>query len=481
MNQNGDGLRKLPPQSLEAERALLGACLMDASAANNVRGIIAPQDFYSESHRLIYESIARLVDENQPCDPVTVGDMLKVNGDLERIGGISYISGLLDSVPAPASAGYYANIIREKSQMRALLAAANEIIASTYDGSYNAAEMQDLAERAIFDVGQGRRSENLYALRDLTQPVFDVMSQIKASKGVTGVPTFPDLDKHYLSGLQKGDLVLLAARPGVGKTSMGINIAQRATVEAGKIVAVFSLEMPKEQLVQRILCTQARVNHSLVRKGMASKQDLRRLAKAVNELSGAEMYINDTMKINISEIRSQCRKLKMDKGLDLIVIDYIQLMQSAPGRKIENRQLEVAEISRSLKAMAKELDVPVLALSQLSRMVEQKNEKPNLSHLRESGALEQDADVVLLLHRPRSSENEEEMDEEARLKKNKSGDYVEIIIAKHRNGPTGELPMNFIREYTLFTDFAQDWVGDSGPTPPPEPEEFIPPDDEPPF
>ena len=177
------------------------------------------------------------------------------------------------------------------------------------------------------------------------------------------MPTFPDLDKHYLSGLQKGDLVLLAARPGVGKTSMGINIAQRATVEAGKIVAVFSLEMPKEQLVQRILCTQARVNHSLVRKGMASKQDLRRLAKAVNELSGAEMYINDTMKINISEIRSQCRKLKMDKGLDLIVIDYIQLMQSAPGRKIENRQLEVAEISRSLKAMAKELDVPVLALS----------------------------------------------------------------------------------------------------------------------
>ena len=214
---------------------------------------------------------------------------------------------------------------------------------------------------------------------------------------------------------------------------------------------------------------------------MASKQDLRRLAKAVNELSGAEMYINDTMKINISEIRSQCRKLKMDKGLDLIVIDYIQLMQSAPGRKIENRQLEVAEISRSLKAMAKELDVPVLALSQLSRMVEQKNEKPNLSHLRESGALEQDADVVLLLHRPRSSENEEEMDEEARLKKNKAGDYVEIIIAKHRNGPTGELPMNFIREYTLFTDFAQDWVGDSGPSPPPEPEELIPPDDEPPF
>jgi len=476
MSQNVESIKRLPPQNLEAERALLGACLMDTVAANNVRSVVFPQDFYAESHRLIYECIARMVDEAQTCDPVTVSDTLKMNGDLERIGGVAYISGLLDSVPAPASALYYANIVREKAQMRELLAAASSILANTYEGGYTAAEMQDLAEKAIFDVGQGRRSENLYPLRDLMPQVFDIMSQIKAGGGVIGVPTYPDLDKQYLSGMQKGDLILLAARPGVGKTSMAINIAQRAAAEAGKIVAVFSLEMPKEQLVQRILCTEAKVNHNLVRKGMASKQDLRRLAKAVNFLARAELYINDTMRITISEIRSQCRKLKMDKGLDLIIIDYVQLMQSAPGKKTENRQLEVAEISRSLKAMAKELDVPVLALSQLSRMVEQKNERPNLSHLRESGALEQDADVVLLLHRPKKTEENEGLSAEEEMKRNKFGEDIEIIVAKHRNGPTGELRMNFIKEYTLFTDYVQEWVNDVRRTPPPEMADAVPPE-----
>ncbi len=491
MSQNEDRINKLPPQNLEAERALLGACLMDKNAANNVRGILSAEDFYAESHKLIYSSITRLVDEAQPCDPVTVGDALKVSGDLERIGGISYISSLLDSVPAPAAAAHYANIIREKAQIRALLSAAGNILANGYEGSYNASEMLDLAEKAIFDVGQGRRSENLFPLRDLMQPVYDVMSQIKAAGGVTGVPTFPDLDRRFLSGLQKGDLVLLAARPGVGKTSMAINIAQNASARHQKVVAVFSLEMPKEQLVQRILCTEARVNHDLVRKGMASKQDLRRLLKAIQSLSKAEMYINDTMSISAAEIRSQCRKLKMDKGLNLIVIDYIQLMQAAPGKRVENRQLEVAEISRSLKAMAKELDVPVLALSQLSRQAEQKNEKPNLSHLRESGALEQDADVVLMIHRVHRDEEDDEMGE-MEMKRHKASQEVEIIVAKHRNGPTGDQLMNFINEYTLFADFAQDWVGNSSANnaaiPPPQPAADNPPpeslpllDDEPPF
>lgn len=482
MNHNADRGRKLPPQSLEAERALLGACLLDKQAANNVRGMLTGNDFYADSHRLIYDCIVRLVDEAQPCDPVTVGDMLKINGDLERIGGIAYISSLLDSVPAPAAALHYAAIIREKAQMRSLLAAANNILSNGYEGVYNAAEMLDLAEKAIFEVGQGQRSESLFPLRDLMQQVYDVMSQIKAAGGVTGVPTFPDLDKYYLSGLQKGDLVLLAARPGMGKTSMAINIAQNATARHNKIAAVFSLEMPKEQLVQRILCTEGRVNHDLVRKGMASKQDLRRLLKAVQSLAQAEMYINDTMSISAAEMRSQCRKLKMDKGLDLIVIDYIQLMQSAPGRRSENRQLEVAEISRSLKAMAKELDVPVLALSQLSRQAEQKNEKPNLSHLRESGALEQDADIVLMLHRQRHEQDEEDDLGETEMKRHKASEEMEVIIAKHRNGPTGVQQMTFIKEYTLFADFVQDWVGDSSPhSAPPPVEELLPPDDDPPF
>ena len=478
MNPNGNSIKKMPPQNLEAERALLGACLLDNEAAKTVKGIISPSDFYAESHRLIYECIARLTDEAQPCDAVTVSDALKVNGDLERIGGIAYISGLLDSVPAPASAAYYANIIREKAQTRALIDAASRILAESYEGGYSANELQDIAEKVIFDVGQGRRSEALYPLHDLLDSVLDVMISIKNVGGVTGVPTFNDLDRQYLSGLQKGDLVILAARPGVGKTSMAINIAQNATAKEGKIVAVFSLEMPKEQLVQRMLCTEARVNHSMVRKGQASRQDLKRLAKAVNSLANAQMYINDTMRISISEIRSQCRKLKMEKGLDLIVIDYIQLMQAAPGQRVENRQLEVSEISRSLKAMAKELDVPVLALSQLSRQAEQKNEKPNLSHLRESGALEQDADVVLLLHKPRRGEDGEELSEEDNIKHNKSAEDVEVIIAKHRNGPTGELPMLFFSQYTLFADHTQGWVGDAEQAPPPPSASVVPPEDD---
>ena len=483
MNQSVESINKIPPQNLEAERAVLGACLLDETAANNMRTEILARDFYSEKHRLIFEVIGQIVDENQPCDPITVSDALKKSGDLDRIGGIAYISSLIDSVPTPASAAHYAAIVKEKAQMRALLNTVSTILANAYEGSFSAAEMQDIAEKAIFDIGQGRHSENLYALRELMHPVFDVISQMKNTGGIVGVPTFPELDRQYLSGLHKGDLVLLAARPGVGKSSMALNIAQEAAAKKEKVVAMFSLEMPKEQLVQRLLCTEAHVNNGMVRKGMASKQDLRELSKAVNSLAHAELYINDTMKISVSEIRSQCRKLKLDKGLDLIVIDYIQLMQSTPGKRVENRQLEVAEISRSLKAMAKELDVPVLALSQLSRMAEQKNEKPNLSHLRESGALEQDADVVILLHRPpHKGEDDEEFSEEASMKQYKNSEEIEVIVAKHRNGPAGELKMNFIKEYTLFTDFAQGWVGKEEMIPPLVNEaDDMPPDDQAPF
>ena len=479
MSPNENNLKRIPPQNLEAERALLGACLLDKEAANTVRGILLPGDFYSESHRLIYECIGRLVDDNQPCDAVTVGDALKLNGDLERIGGIAYISGLLDSVPAPASAAYYANIVKEKAQTRALIDAVYHILSESYEGGYSASELQDIAEKAIFDVGEGRHSEQLYSLHDLMDSVLDVMIKIKNEGGVTGVPTFPDLDKHYLSGLQKGDLVILAARPGVGKSSMAMNIAQNASGKHGKVVAVFSLEMPKEQLVQRIICTEARVDHNMVRKGLASKQDFKKLAKAVNALAGAQMYINDTMKITVSEIRSQCRKLKMDKGLDLIIIDYIQLMQSAPGQRVENRQLEVSEISRSLKAMAKELDVPVLALSQLSRQSEQRGEKPNLSHLRESGALEQDADVVILLHKPQHKAEDEDDEETKELAMKHTGDAedITVIVAKHRNGPTGEMPMLFFNKYTLFSNNTQDWLGDRMQAPPPV-SRFAPPEEE---
>ena len=296
----------------------------------------------------------------------------------------------------------------------------------------------------------------LHPLSELLPEVYVLLSNIRASSGVTGVPTFGELDK-LLSGLQKSDLVILAARPSVGKTSMAINIAQNAAARHGKVAAVFSLEMPKEQLVQRMLCTEAEVDQDKARKGMISKEDFRRLKAAVGSLSGAALYIDDTMRVTVGEMRSKCLKLKLERGLDLVVIDYIQLMQGGNNRA-ENRQLEVAEISRSLKALAKELNVPVLALSQLARQAEK--EDPNLSHLRESGALEQDADVVLMLNRPkRPGEGGDEGGyDENEAKRNRDGELIEVIVAKHRNGPTGTVELLFLKQFTAFRNPVSDWI-----------------------
>ncbi len=467
MPENSGLVHLQPPHSLEAERAVLGACMLDAQAANQVRELVRADDFYSQSHQLIFACIAALVDEGKPCDLVTVGDALRVSGDLDQAGGLEYLSGLLDAVPAPAAAPYYARIVAEKAQARSLLSAIEQVQRSAYEDGLSAAELVELAERSVFQIATDRRQGELHPLAELLPQVYVLMSEIKAAGGVTGIPTFNDLDKKYLSGLQKGDLILLAARPGCGKTSMAINIAQNAAARHGKVVAVFSLEMPKEQLVQRMLCTEAKVDHSRVRKGMASKSDFVRLKNGVSALSKAQIYIDDTMSVSASEMRSKCRKLKTERGLDLVVIDYIQLMQAAAGRKVENRQLEVAEISRSLKAMAKELDVPVLALSQLSRQAEIGKEAPGLAHLRESGALEQDADVVLMLYRQKeNATGAETAEEDESWKKSGDGDQVEVIVAKHRNGPTGSVMMQFIKQYTLFADNAESWAGDEEAPPP---------------
>lgn len=473
MPENEAALTKRIPHSLEAERAVLGACLLDRGALDDVREKLQANDFYAPAHRLVYECVCRLADNDSPCDLVTVGEELRGSGDLERVGGISYLSGLLDAVPSPKAAGYYAGIVTDNARMRALSEAMSAVLAGVQEGGLSTQELLDMAEKSVFDISQERRKGELMPLSDLLPDVYQMMSNIKAAGGVTGVPTFGDLDKLYLSGLQKGDLVLLAARPGCGKTSMAMNIAQNAAVRYGKTVAVFSLEMPKEQLVQRMLCTQAKVDHSRVRKGMASGEDFSRLARAVSEMASARIYIDDSMSINTTAMRSKCRKLKLDAGLDLVVVDYIQLMQSASSRKMENRQLEVAEISRSLKELAKDLDVPVLALSQLSRQAESSKEAPGLAHLRESGALEQDADVVLMLHRPKSAGEGEEEDEES-WKVSSQGEQIQVIVAKHRNGPTGTVEMLFIKQYTSFHDLTQNWAG--GEAPPPVNEE-APPDD----
>ena len=462
-------------QALDAERAVLGACLMDRAALDRVREKLRPGDFYAPAHRLIYECICRLTDADSPCDLVTVIEGLRADGELERVGGIAYVSGLLESVPAPAAAGTYAGIVADKARMRALGEAAKAILAAMAEGGHDSRELLDLAEKLIYDISQEGRKGELIPLSDLLSEVYQLMSNIKSAGGVTGVPTFGDLDRQYLSGLQKGDLVLLAARPGCGKTSMAMNIAQNAAVRHNKTVAVFSLEMPKEQLVQRMLCSQAHVDHSRVRKGMASSADFSRLAQAVSEMGQARIFIDDSMSINTTDMRSKCRKLKLEAGLDLVVVDYIQLMQSAGSRKVENRQLEVAEISRSLKELAKELDVPVLALSQLSRQAENSKEPPGLAHLRESGALEQDADVVLMLHRPKAAGDDEEQEDGESWKNSSQGEQVQVIVAKHRNGATGTVEMLFIKQYTSFHDLVQSWPEND--VPPPTAAD-VPPDDE---
>lgn len=462
MPAQNEEINRTPPYSQEAERAVLGACMLDAQAANCVREVLRPQDFYSNTHQIIFSCIEKMVDEAQPCDPVTVCDALRSRGDLERVGGLAYVSGLLDSVPSPSAAIHYASIVADKAQVRALLDVAAQIVSNGYDGGYSGGELLELAEKSVFEVSEGRRHGDFYALPDLLTATYMALSEMQSTGGVTGIPTFPDLDNPYLSGLHKSDLIILAARPGMGKTSMAINIAQNAASRYGKVVAVFSLEMPKEQLVQRMLCTEAEVDHARARRGGISKDDFSRLKKAVERLSKAQMYIDDTMSLTIGEMRSKLRKLKMEHGLDLVVVDYIQLMQgSGSSRRMESRQLEVAEISRSLKSMAKELDIPVLALSQLSRLAERSNEPPNLSHLRESGALEQDADVVILLHQPKpGGEGESPLDEEAKLKQNPDGDKVQVIVAKHRNGPCGTADMIFIKQYTAFRGNSERWIGD---------------------
>ncbi len=435
------------PQNIQAEQALLGACLLDGEAVHRALEYVRAEDFLREDHRLIFGCLQKLTATSTPCDLVTVADALLAENNLERAGGAAYIASLTSAVPSSASVVYYAKIVAEKSLLRALVDLTGQLREEALTGEQSGAELLEEAERAILAVGERRNSNQFYPISQVAVAVMEQIGKLKANQGITGVPTFRDVDR-YLSGLQKSDLIILAARPGVGKTSMALNIAQQAACKYDQTVAIFSLEMPKEQLVQRMMCSAARVDQGKVRSGMASREELQNLSRQLAPLSKAEIYIDDTPGLSVMEMRSKCRKLKMEKKrLDLVVVDYLQLMQSAAGRRPESRQQEIAEISRSLKALAKELNVPVLALSQLSRLAERSNEAPSLSHLRESGALEQDADVVLFIHQPKEEEVEEE-------------DVVELIIAKHRNGPTGQVKLVFLSSFTTFADYAQPFVGD---------------------
>jgi replicative DNA helicase len=433
---------KTLPHNPEAERTVLGAVLVDNAAFNSAAEILTRDDFHREAHRRIFEAMAALAERSQPIDLVTLKDELVRGQALEAVGGAAYLGSLVDGVPRITSVDQWSRIIKEKAVLRNLIYASNRIVQSCYEAEDDVATILDRAEKSIFDIAERRIRQGFVALREIVKESFRTIDQLSQSKDVvTGLPTgFVDLDERT-SGLQKGDLIVVAARPAMGKTSLCLNIAQNASQRTGETVGVFSLEMSKEQLVLRMLCADARVDAHRLRTGSLGEKDWARLAKAYADLSASKIYIDDSATLTPLEIRAKCRRLKAEHGLGLVIVDYMQLVTGA-GR-IENRQQEIASISRSLKGLAKELECPVVALSQLSRAPEARTDRrPQLSDLRESGAIEQDADLVMFIYR---EEEHKPTDENRGL--------AEIIIGKQRNGPTGSLRLAFIKEFTRFENY----------------------------
>ncbi len=428
------------PHNLDAERSVLGAILLRNDAINAAVEVLQPDDFYREAHQLLLEHMIQLSERGAAIDLITLSEALDRADALEKVGGPAYITRLVDGVPRTTNVEYYAQIVKEKSTLRRLITEAGRIAAEAYDADRDASEILDEAERGIFSIADARIGTGFTPLSALVDSALDTVEKLQQFKSlVTGVPTgFYDLD-HKTSGMQPSDLVIIAARPSMGKTSFVINMAQSAALEHGKVVGVFSLEMSKEQLFMRMLTSEARVDSQRLRQGMLLERDLPAIAQAAEKLSMAKIFIDDTASIGVLEMRAKARRLKAEHGLDMLVIDYVQLMQ---GRgRFENRQQELTSISRSLKALAKELHVPVLILSQLSRAPDARaDHRPQLSDLRESGALEQDADVVMFIYREDRYKGPEDQD---------TGE-AEIIIAKQRNGPVGTVKLAFISDYTRF-------------------------------
>lgn len=436
---------KLPPQNIEAEQSVLGAIIFDNEAMPKALEILSADDFYKENHRRLYNAMCGLFEKNEPIDIVTLNEHLKRNDELEAVGGISYLSYLANTVPTSANIRYHAKIVREKSLLRSLIQTATHITSRVYEDSLDADEMVDYAEKVIFDIADKRTKTSFTSLKNVLNDTFKMIENLYGKKeAVTGVPSgFKDIDE-MTSGFQPGDLIIIGGRPGMGKTALALNIAQHVGVDLKEPVAVFSLEMSKEQLAMRMLCAESMVNASHVRKGFISKQDWPKLTKAAGRLADAPIFIDDSSAITVLEVRAKARRLKMERGgLSLVVVDYLQLMRSRGN--FERREQEISEISRALKALAKELKVPVIALSQLNRAVEQRGDrKPGLADLRESGAIEQDADVIIFLYR-----------DEIYNKNNPANKgKAEIIIAKQRNGPTGIVNLTYLAENTRFVDFA---------------------------
>lgn len=455
MNRNEPGgvatlppLDRQAPWAPEAEASVLGGMLIDGDAVARAIEVVDDTMFYRESNRRVFRAMARIFQRGEVIDAVTVAEELKKTDDLESAGGLSYLADLLDAVPTAANIEYHARIIRERALLRRLIEASSQVIRDAYEpGERSVEEVLDDAEHRIFQVAQSHSREGFVWIKKILYPTFEKIEQLQAAAGgITGVPSgFHDLDE-MTGGFQAGDMVILAARPSMGKTSIVVGMALHAAIAHQKSVAIYSLEMSKEQIVQRMLCHEGLVDLGKLLRGRLSDDDYVRLAQAAGHLNTAPIWIDDSGSLSIMEMRAKARRLKADQpNLGMIVLDYIQLMSGGSGSSAENRQQEVSQISRGLKSLAKELGVPIIALSQLSRAPEQRTDhRPQLSDLRESGALEQDADLVMFLYRPERYMTPQEAEEKGMVGKS------EVIIAKQRNGPTGIVELFFRKASTRF-------------------------------
>jgi len=458
MAQVRTGIEQIPPQAVDAETAVLGAMLLDRDAIGRALETIDDKCFYSNQHGKIFSAIITLYDRNEAVDLITLAEELRKANDLEAVGGISYLETILSSVATSASVEYHAKIVLEKSTLRRLIDASTQIITEAYNGQVEVAELMDRAERRIFEISGSKLRQGFVAMQDIIKDSFELVEQLYQQKRyVTGLESgFKDLDT-MTAGFQAGDFIVIAGRPSMGKTSFALNITQHVAIKHKVPVAVFSLEMTKEQLMLRVLCSEARVKAHSVRTGFVGKAEWGKLTRAAGTLHDAPIYIDDSADLSVLEMRAKARRLKAEVNIGLVVVDYLQLVRGHA--RAENRQQEISHISRSLKALAKELGIPVMALSQLSRAVEQREKRekrPILSDLRESGAIEQDADMVVFIYRPHMYKAggegmAETMGEESLEDKRKA----EIIVGKQRNGPTGTVHLVFFDEYTRFEDKAR--------------------------